>query len=108
MKPCPPFTTCPHETYLAIETAPSATQSDMFIAPPAEHNLPTPEVGGSVPLLTLSTVTDSGLPRLLPLASSSLSTSCSETATIHNVTRHIPTRTSPSAAPGTPFVSNPT
>lgn len=46
MKPCPPFANCPHETYSAIETALSATQSDTFVARPTEHNLPTPEVGG--------------------------------------------------------------
>jgi hypothetical protein len=31
MKPCPLFATCPRETYSAIETALSATQSDTFV-----------------------------------------------------------------------------
>jgi hypothetical protein len=66
------------------------------------------EVGSSAPLLTLSTVTDYELPRLLPLAPSSPPTNCNESTTIHNITRHIPTRTSPPAAPATPFVSTPT
>jgi hypothetical protein len=55
MKPCPPFA----RNLLSHRDRPiSAIQSDTFVAPPTEHNLPRPEVGSSVPLLTLSTVTD--------------------------------------------------
>jgi hypothetical protein len=40
------FASRSRETFSAIEAALSVTQSDTFVAPPTQHNLLTPEVGG--------------------------------------------------------------